>query len=61
MDTNELERARAERDTARRVAQEALRHLTDEQLAEVRQILDQEDSHDGHGEPDALRAGSGDQ
>lgn len=61
MDTDDLKRARRERDTAVRVAQEALRQLDDDQLAQVRKRLDEGDDNDGAGEPDVLRAGSGDQ
>lgn len=61
MDTDDLKRARRERDTALRVAQEALRQLDDDQLAQVRKRLDEGDDNDGSSEPDALRAGSGDQ
>lgn len=49
----ELKQAILERDTARRVAQEALRHLTDKQLAQVRDVLDLEDINEFRGsDPD---------
>jgi len=57
MDTDELKRTRQERDTARRVAAEAMRHLNDDQLLQVREALDKEDEHDGG----VLRACSGDE
>lgn len=61
MDTEDLKRVQRERDTARRVAQEALRQLDDDQLAQVRKRLDEGEDNDGSSEPDVLRAGSGDQ